>query len=75
MTMVCSVSPLSRTATAAPTPGVMVKAAVGRLANSLEGFACAIAARRRRRLDQAALDALPFDLRKDLGWPAGDISR
>lgn len=30
---------------------------------------------RRRRLDQRALDSLPFDLRKDLGWPAGDIHR
>jgi hypothetical protein len=30
---------------------------------------------RRRRLDQRALENLPFDLRKDLGWPAGDIGR
>ncbi len=30
---------------------------------------------RRRRLEQRALESLPFDLRKDLGWPAGDIHR
>jgi hypothetical protein len=29
----------------------------------------------RRRREQRALDAMPFDLRKDLGWPAGDIHR
>ncbi len=34
-----------------------------------------MAAARRRRQEQRALDALPFDLRKDLGWPAGDIHR
>ncbi|MGL3605417.1 hypothetical protein ACSV9I_02770 [Rhizobium sp. G187] len=27
---------------------------------------------RRLRREQAALQAMPFDLRKDLGWPAGD---
>ncbi|HCL67463.1 MAG TPA: hypothetical protein DIC56_22035 [Rhizobium sp.] len=24
----------------------------------------------RRRLDERAMEAMPFDLRKDLGWPA-----
>lgn len=24
----------------------------------------------RRRLDERAIEAMPFDLRKDLGWPA-----
>lgn len=28
-----------------------------------------------RRRDEAALEALPFDLRKDLGWPAGDTAK
>lgn len=27
---------------------------------------------RRRRADARALEALPFDLRKDIGWPASD---
>jgi hypothetical protein len=34
-----------------------------------------LAEARRHRLQQRALDSLPFDLRKDLGWPAGDIHR
>ncbi|MGX5665881.1 hypothetical protein ACWKW9_07870 [Rhizobium daejeonense] len=27
----------------------------------------------RRRQEGLALEAMPFDLRKDLGWPAGDM--
>ncbi len=73
MTMVCSVPQHSRTAPAGPTPGVMAKAAVARLANSLQGLARAVAAHRRHRRELKALEAMPFDLRKDLGWPAGDI--
>jgi hypothetical protein len=73
MTMVCCDTPMERSA--APTPAELAKAAAGRLATSLDGLARAIAAHRRRRLDQKALEALPFDLRKDLGWPAGDMRR
>lgn len=29
----------------------------------------------RRREEDRALEAMPFDLRKDLGWPAGDMAR
>ncbi|MFA7415026.1 MAG: hypothetical protein WC048_11115 [Rhizobium sp.] len=32
----------------------------------------------RRRLEERAIEAMPFDLRKDLGWPAaadGEIPR
>lgn len=75
MTMVCSVSPMTPSATAAPTLAGLAKAAAGRLATWLNGLAHAIADHRRRRLDQRALEALPFDLRKDLGWPAGDTNR
>lgn len=45
-----------------------VVSALGRLFTRLAGA-------RRRRLEQRALESLPFDLRKDLGWPAGDIHR
>lgn len=75
MTMVCSVSPMTPSATAAPTVAGMAKAAAGRLANRIDGLACALAEHRRRRLELAALEALPFDLRKDLGWPARDTRR
>lgn len=75
MTMVCSVSPMTPSATAAPTLAGLAKAAAGRLATSLNGLAHNLAEHRRRRLDQRALEALPFDLRKDLGWPAGDTER
>jgi len=75
MTMVCSVSPMTPSATAAPTLAGLAKAAAGRLATGLNGLAHTIADHRRRRLDQHALEALPFDLRKDLGWPAGDTRR
>lgn len=74
MTLVCCDTPAISSARAAPTLAVLVKAAAGRLATSLNGLARALAAHRRRRLERAALDALPLDLRKDLGWPAGDIS-
>ncbi len=30
---------------------------------------------RKRREQMRALESLPFDLRKDLGWPAGDMHR
>lgn len=30
---------------------------------------------RARREQLRALESLPFDVRKDLGWPAGDIRR
>lgn len=75
MTMVCSDTSIHRTAPAFPTVGALAKHAAGRLATSLHGLARAMAKHHRRRLDQAALEALPFDLRKDLGWPAGDIDR
>ena len=41
----------------------------------LGAFLTRIAAARRRRQELRALEAMPFDLRKDLGWPAGDIRR
>jgi hypothetical protein len=75
MTMVCSVPPITRTGPAAPTLGALAKHAAGRLATSLNGLAHNLAEHRRHRRDMAALEALPFDLRKDLGWPAGDIDR
>lgn len=80
MTMVCSVTPIERTARSARLPGVSTPAAlmattVGRLAAKAHGLIRAMADHRRRRLDQRALEALPFDLRKDLGWPGGDIDR
>jgi hypothetical protein len=46
--------------------------AADRLATLIRTLSRAIADHRRRRLDAAALEALPFDLRKDLGWPSGD---
>ncbi|MDH4438860.1 MAG: hypothetical protein QE284_00545 [Rhizobium sp.] len=48
-----------------------MQAVVAALANGPKRLAEA----NRRRREQRALDALPFDLRKDLGWPAGDIRR
>lgn len=42
---------------------------------TLGDFARHAADAQRRRSDQRALDALPLDLRKDIGWPAGDIHR
>lgn len=30
---------------------------------------------RKRRHEQRALESLPLDVRKDLGWPAGDMRR
>ncbi|WP_159953116.1 hypothetical protein [Rhizobium sp. 18065] len=30
---------------------------------------------RKRRQEQRALESLPLDVRKDLGWPAGDMRR
>ncbi|MFN3721352.1 MAG: hypothetical protein ACK4UW_20845 [Rhizobium rhizophilum] len=73
--MVCSDTPITRTAPAVPTPGDMASRAAGHLAAKLNGFARAIADNRRRRRDAAVLAALPFDLRKDLGWPADDMRR
>ena len=75
MTMVCATTPITRTAPAVPTPVDMARRAAGHLATKLNALARAIAADRRRRRDAAALAALPFDLRKDLGWPAGDTHR
>jgi hypothetical protein len=75
MTMVCCDTSISRTAPAVSTPGEMASRAAGHLATKLTGLVNAFAARRRRRLDQRALEGLPFDLRKDLGWPGGDIDR
>jgi len=75
MTMVCSVSPMSPSATTAPTLAGLARAAAGRLATVVNGLARTVAEHRRRRIDQRALEALPFDLRKDLGWPAGDTER
>lgn len=49
--------------------------AADRLATAMKALARAFADHRRRRLDAAALEALPFDLRKDLGWPSGDTNR
>lgn len=49
--------------------------AVDRLATLIRTLSRALADHRRRRLDAAALEALPFDLRKDLGWPSGDTFR
>ncbi len=46
--------------------------AADRLVTLIRTLSRAIADHRRRRLDAAALEALPFDLRKDLGWPSGD---
>ncbi|ODS57270.1 MAG: hypothetical protein ABS40_06920 [Agrobacterium sp. SCN 61-19] len=48
--------------------------AADRFATALKALARAFADHRRQRLEQAALEALPFDLRKDLGWPAGDTN-
>jgi len=72
MTMVCCDTPSARTA---PTAGEMAKTAAARLAGQINGVARRLAEQRRRRLERAALEALPFDLRKDLGWPAGDMRR
>jgi hypothetical protein len=49
--------------------------AADRFATAVRVLARAIADHRRRRLEQVALEALPFDLRKDLGWPSGDTIR
>ncbi|AOG11418.1 hypothetical protein [Agrobacterium sp. RAC06] len=48
--------------------------AADRLATIIRTLSRALADHRRRRLDAAALEALPFDLRKDLGWPSGDTA-
>jgi hypothetical protein len=74
MTMVCCDTPISRTAPAVPTPGEMASRAAGHLATKLTGLVNAAVAHRRQRRNAAALAALPFDLRKDLGWPAGDMN-
>lgn len=74
MTMVCCDTPITRPElTRIPTPGGMAKAAAGRLADSVNRLARGLADGHRRRRDAAALAALPLDLRKDLGWPAGDM--
>ena len=44
-----------------------------RIVRSLDDGLTRLSEARRRRREQRALDALPLDLRKDLGWPAGDI--
>lgn len=75
MTMVCSVTPEIRTASPASMLAATAKAMAGHLAAKLNRLAQAVAEHRRHRLEQAALEALPFDLRKDLGWPAGDTRR
>jgi hypothetical protein len=46
---------------------------MARLVRSISDLLTRIADAERRRREQRALEALPFDLRKDLGWPAGDI--
>jgi hypothetical protein len=46
-----------------------------RIVRSLSDGLTRLADARRRRGEQRALENLPFDLRKDLGWPAGDIHR
>jgi hypothetical protein len=46
-----------------------------RIVRSLGDGLTRLADARRRRREQRALENLPFDLRKDLGWPAGDIRR
>lgn len=48
--------------------------AADRLATMIRTLSRALADHRRRRIDAAALEALPFDLRKDLGWPSGDTA-
>jgi hypothetical protein len=48
---------------------------MARLVRSISDLLTRIADAERRRREQRALEALPFDLRKDLGWPAGDIHR
>lgn len=80
MTMVCSVTPIERTARSARLPGIstpaaLMAAAAGGLAAKAHGLIRAMADHRRRHLDARALEALPFDLRKDLGWPGGDMHR
>lgn len=88
MTMVCCDTPLPRPVTrtiprlnartdsayltAAQTLDERANHAADRLVTLIRTLSRAIADHRRRRLDAAALEALPFDLRKDLGWPSGD---
>ncbi len=75
MTMVCCDTEMTRTARSAPTLAAMAKLAAGSLASHMNGLARSYADRRRMKRDAAALAAMPDDLRKDLGWPAGDMHR
>lgn len=61
-------------ASAASTLDERASRAADRLATAMKALARAFGDHRRRRRDAATLEALPFDLRKDLGWPAGDTS-
>ena len=67
MTLVHFDTPMTRFLRGAP--------AANRPAHLFVKATSAIAAWRRHREEQRALDAMPLDLRKDLGWPAGDIRR
>lgn len=64
----------ARIASAASTLDERASRAADRIATAMKVLARAFADHRRQRLDAAALEALPFDLRKDLGWPAGDTN-
>lgn len=83
MTMVYCETEMTRTALRAPAPAALAKAAAGNLAKRMNRLAQTLAHtlvqtladRRRARRNAAALAAMPDDLRKDLGWPAGDMHR
>jgi hypothetical protein len=68
MTLLHYDTPLPSSASPALRPAHSIVRALG-------GLLHRAADARRRYSEQRALDALPLDLRKDLGWPAGDIRR
>ena len=90
MTMVCCDTPISRlTSRTIPRLNINTESnglavartlderashAADRLVTLIRTLSRGLAERRRRRLDAAALEALPFDMRKDLGWPSRDTA-
>ncbi|KQW26961.1 hypothetical protein ASE36_19415 [Rhizobium sp. Root274] len=59
----------------APSSASLARRAAHAVLGTLGDLARCAAEAQRRRSEQRALDALPLDLRKDIGWPAGDIRR
>lgn len=75
MTLVHFDTPIARALRGAPAANRPARLPANLPAHLVVKAIAAINDWRMRRRDQRALESLPLDLRKDLGWPAGDMRR